>query len=152
MSDSTSTDTTAASGECAPQGGGGGAAVTSAAPAKKPAPRSAAKVDDSIDPTYTIEKWRCVMEWKFTDDSLQDCQICKNSLKDSSIDYLSDPSAANDAAGGLELQHGACGHVYHRDCISRWLKTRNQCPVCQAHWNWTKNEPIQGADAIRQRK
>ena len=147
MSESTSTDTTAAAGDGAPQGGGGGGGGGGRAPAKKPAPKK--EVDESIDPTYTIEKWRCVMEWRFTDDSLQDCAICKNSLKESSIEYMSEPSAANDAAGGLDLQHGVCGHVYHRDCISRWLKTRNQCPACSAMWDVMKNEPIQGADAIR---
>ncbi len=105
--------------------------------------------DASIDPTYTIEKWRCVTEWKYTDDSLSQCPICQNSFKEASIHYLSEPTPANDAAGGLEIQHGSCGHAFHRDCITKYLKAKSTCPLCSRVWDFTKNEPIQGADALR---
>ncbi|TVU04369.1 hypothetical protein EJB05_50049, partial [Eragrostis curvula] len=37
------------------------------------------------------------------------------------------------------LRHGAecgevraCGHVFHRDCVKRWVKKSNTCPLCRA--------------------
>lgn len=30
---------------------------------------------------------------------------------------------------GCNVAWGICGHSFHTHCISRWLKTRNSCPV-----------------------
>ncbi len=52
------------------------------------------------------------------------------------------PSAANEA--GLQISFGNCGHVYHLDCIQRWLKTRGACPLCSKDWDFAKMEKIPG--------
>jgi len=53
---------------------------------------------------------------------------------------LADPGIADDA--GYSIAWGCCGHVFHLDCISRWLKTRSVCPLCNREWEFAKIEKI----------
>lgn len=61
----------------------------------------------------------------------KECIICKRSLLDPSYEILSDnKNISNDN----EILIGKCGHVFHGDCLCRWLKTSECCPIDKVKW------------------
>ena len=67
------------------------------------------------------------------------CAICRN--------YIFEPSI-NSQCQECNAVVGTCGHAYHYECISGWLRTKRNCPLCNSKWafkNTNKNineEPI----------
>ena len=53
--------------------------------------------------------------WSFNHLSNETCAICLDSFHVDDILFLS----------------GDCSHLFHQDCISRWLKTNQKCPCCR---------------------
>lgn len=45
----------------------------------------------------------------------KDCPICQEELKNEGC-----------------TRRMPCGHIYHQDCLARWLQLHNSCPVCRA--------------------
>ncbi|KAH8519505.1 hypothetical protein H0E87_001057 [Populus deltoides] len=54
-----------------------------------------------------------VKEGNITSKSYGECVVCKEELKFGKAAQM------------------PCSHVYHRDCISQWFKTRDICPLCR---------------------
>lgn len=82
-------------------------------------------------PRFTIEKCSFITQWAW--DTINDfCPICRNSVNEDSITNENDPDINSVVVVGL------CGHAFHYDCISRWLKTSTNCPLCNAKWEYQK--------------
>jgi RING-box protein 1 len=62
------------------------------------------------------------------------CAICRN--------YIFEPSI-NSKCQECNAVVGTCGHAYHYDCISGWLRTKKNCPLCNSKWAFKNtNEPL----------
>lgn len=63
------------------------------------------------------------------------CAICRN--------YIFEPSI-NSSCQECSAVVGTCGHAYHYECISSWLRTKKNCPLCNSKWAFknTNDEPI----------
>ena len=88
---------------------------------------------DKEGPRFVVKKWNAVTFWSW-DICTDTCAICRNKLYEPSIEAQANPGLADDA--GYSIAWGYCGHVFHLDCISRWLKTRSVCPLCNREWEY----------------
>ena len=89
------------------------------------------EVEGKEGPRFVVKKWNAVTFWSW-DICTDTCAICRNKLYEPSIEAQANPGLADDA--GYSIAWGCCGHVFHLDCISRWLKTRSVCPLCNREW------------------
>mmetsp|Transcript_16392 Transcript_16392/g.49133 ORF Transcript_16392/g.49133 Transcript_16392/m.49133 type:complete len:129 (+) Transcript_16392:187-573(+) len=115
----------------------------------QPAPSEVAKeAGSSKAPAkrFEIKKWNAVAMWSWAI-CTDTCAICRNNLYEPSIEYQANPTGDNDHPG-LSIAWGNCGHVFHLDCIQRWLKTRSACPLCNREWEFAKIEKIQAGRTI----
>jgi len=92
-------------------------------------------------PRIKVQRWNAVAFWSY-DLCPDTCAICRNALLEPSIEFLACPSNNNE--NGISIGHGECNHAFHMDCIQRWLKRRESCPLCNRPWEFIKIERIPG--------
>lgn len=111
-------------------------------------------------------QWRCglgvfralcciVFIHSFTDIVVDNCAICRNHIMDLCIECQANQASVTSdectvAWGvcnvilyfvGISIQVILFQHAFHFHCISRWLKTRQVCPLDNREWEFQKCVP-----------
>jgi hypothetical protein len=82
----------------------------------------------SFKPDFEIKNY----SEKDIDKSKTECVICKRSIYEPSYEHITDNSKLQEEP---QIIIGKCGHIYHNDCMTKWLSTGNKsCPIDKVEW------------------
>lgn len=83
---------------------------------------------------FRVHKWSAVALWAY-DITVDNCAICRNHIMDKCIECQSIQEMTN-IDESCSIAWGKCSHVFHTHCISRWLNTRQVCPLDNRNWEF----------------
>lgn len=85
---------------------------------------------------FRVRKWTAIALWSY-DISVDNCAICRNHIMDKCIECQSVQEVSN-IDENCSIAWGKCSHVFHMHCISKWLNTREVCPLDNRHWEFKR--------------
>jgi RING-box protein 1 len=74
---------------------------------------------------FTINKVNLITSWSYVLDKNEDCTICRQHLNNNSIYAIEKNQLST-------IKQGICGHMFHDECITPWLKSNTKCPICSS--------------------
>jgi RING-box protein 1 len=84
---------------------------------------------------FEIRKWNAVALWSW-DVQVDNCAICRAHVMDDCVECEANQNAAQRQE--CVIAWGVCNHAFHMHCISRWLRTRNTCPLDNRAWEFQR--------------
>lgn len=85
---------------------------------------------------FRVRKWAAIALWAY-DITVDNCAICRNHIMDKCIECQS-VQETTDIDESCNIAWGKCSHVFHMHCISRWLNTRQVCPLDNRNWEFKR--------------